>query len=209
MRAGVLQAHNFVVDYHPNNSRPIAPLLTDGSPSAIAWRVWAIVINSINRVLTRWFHAHIFDEIVKLHPAIHNVDTASPVFMETLVPRTCAAFYHANPATILGRPDITPPYAMPVGSGSFARALSLKATAAFRVAGLQRAPVNSQLCATVAPTQPACHFRHDIRGSAKHDEPTEPLPRLINQRSALHAENVQQNICPVNGRQLRLSMCEC
>lgn len=64
------------VKFYKNIFAGIVSLLHAGCPSAISFKVWAIIINAVNGMLRRWPGSHIIPKILKLFPGDYNSSTA-------------------------------------------------------------------------------------------------------------------------------------
>ena len=84
-----------------NVSTAIASLFAISGPAAIAWRVVAIIIDSVNRVCWRWTRTHVRKEVYEATPSLADLDAAPAVVLIAARRRLVAAFKHRNPRFIL------------------------------------------------------------------------------------------------------------
>lgn len=104
-------------DYNRSDVAPIVRLLNERRPAAIAWLVIAIILNTINRVRGRWFPPHIGKEVLKLLPALTNLDAAPAVILELLIGWRVASIFHRAPRAVLCRTIVV--RRMPVRPSAF------------------------------------------------------------------------------------------
>lgn len=82
----------------------VASLFTSSGPSTVLWRVRAIVVNPIDRMLGRRPRPHIGKERLEaVDPAITHRDAARAVLLEVRRRRIEAAIFQALPRVVLDR----------------------------------------------------------------------------------------------------------
>jgi hypothetical protein len=81
-----------------------APRLFDrSSPSAIFWRVWAVVINAINRVLGRRTTPHVRQEgVIRVAPSVAHMNAAASIAVIVDMARAGASGLHSLPDFVFG-----------------------------------------------------------------------------------------------------------
>lgn len=95
----------FQADIHAsvfNNYRvpSVADLLSCRGPSAVLWRVWSIVVNSVNRGVY-WAISHIGQEILKRMPTLAHGNPTTSVKRVGMIVRVFAPTSHSRPRCML------------------------------------------------------------------------------------------------------------
>lgn len=138
----------FTVEGNDLISSSIAKLFRTCGPSTIIWRIRAIVVDPIKRMLGRWSRPHVSVEVLESIPSVaNNNSTPSPV---VIVPkaRIIAALFHVSPDAVfcclvhIMRFD------------SIRRNFFLQASTAFRVSSNEVLRLNDNLCSAIAKTIP-------------------------------------------------------
>jgi hypothetical protein len=155
----------------------VGPLLSHRRPSAILWRVWAVVVNSVDGVLGRRARPHVLKERLKaVSPAVADDNAAPAVVREGLVARGVASLAHTTPCRVFG--SVPPVDRVPMCGLPSPSQLALTTSARLRGPVLERLAMALSRASTVAPTEP---FRASINRSAFHnDKATESLSGKIN-----------------------------
>jgi hypothetical protein len=84
---------------------PIHGLLLRRGPSAVLWRVWAVVVDAINRVCGSGLRAHVGVEVLEVQPSVTDRDAASPIVSVGGHARVETTRFHRCPNPILGSED--------------------------------------------------------------------------------------------------------
>lgn len=134
---------------HEPTAATIARLLVIGGPANILRSVWAVVVDPIKAVLSRWSVSNIFEERWEgVAPAFTDGDSSRAVTMERVVARIRAASEHPLPGRVfLGS-------VVAVGGVSGDSHVSGKAPAAVRHPFGQARTEYRLLCSAVTATQP-------------------------------------------------------
>ena len=153
----------------------IAGLFSSGRPSAILWRIRAVVVDAIKRVLLRWSATNVYEKrLVGLSPPIAHHNSAPAIPCEAAVTGVVASGLHSLPNLILGRGLAERALAMSLIRACltvlrFGTATRLNATTA-KVSGLSEAR-----SAAVATAQP-------LRSNLTHNgQFVETLARYVNE----------------------------
>lgn len=73
-------SHFLSVKFDQSRARPISCIFVTGRPSAIAWLIVSIIVNSINRVFSTWPWANICFKFLKaVSPLVANRDSSGTV----------------------------------------------------------------------------------------------------------------------------------
>ena len=127
---------------------PILALLAHRTPPAIARRIRAVVVNSIQRVAL-WRFPHVAEKGLKrLTPLIADQNTAASVIGVSGVVWVVAASLHSTPDMVLSS------LGHPVRMRASAQRIQLQAAAAFRMAGFQLAARGRDHRTAVTSTYP-------------------------------------------------------
>ncbi len=97
------QRHGAAVVFVVNVAATVCALVLWHAPHAVFWAVWAIVVNALNRVPSRWARTHVLNEIFKGLPTLARGDAARAVVLEIFGSRIGAAIDHAGPDSMLAR----------------------------------------------------------------------------------------------------------
>lgn len=151
----------------------IVRLLALRCPSAVAWLVMTVVVDSVKRVPLRWFRSHVLQECLKgLLPESTDLDPpASVVAILRSSPVETSAL-HRPPGTVLWRER------SPV-SLSWARPLPSIASAGNLQAPTQRSDPHVNVLSAIAEAPPVVSRLVVVL----RDEPAKPLSRKVRQRS--------------------------
>jgi hypothetical protein len=166
---GNSQGFSFVGD---KVTTPLArDLLLDGSPSAIFRGIWAIVINTINRVAFTRASSYISKKCLKgFSPTVTHEDTApAPVFVAWAV-WIVAALNHIYPGCILRG---TPPtrFTMPV----LGNCIKLKAAATAMLIHFKITTASDARFTAIALANPGGFIVDIILGSLDYKKPMKTL----------------------------------
>lgn len=199
MSAGIGQAHSFSVDIYPNSTPSIFGLFTVCGPSAIIRGIPLVVIDTLNRIASWWFHAHILKEGSKIRPSVayRNPPTAIlGIFWPGWVQ---APSQHCHPASIFAR--VAASSSMAMLSTGLSRAFYRKAPAALCESAYQARCSNRFLGSAIASAQPFNRTRQ--REHATQDyEPTKSFTSSVFEHC--HNTNVtyasRMGKCPYCGK---------
>jgi hypothetical protein len=87
--------------------RAIARLLQPRGPSAIPRRIWAIVVDAVNRMPWRWLRSHIAKKRLEaIEPFCGHVDTPRAVSTEAGILRIAATLFRRAPRDVFGCPSV-------------------------------------------------------------------------------------------------------
>lgn len=138
--------------------RLVSRLFYAGCPSAVARLVAAIVVDSVDGVLRRWFRAHVFKERRKaVSPSVAHGYPPSSVETKLVVSWVVATADHLRPRRVLRRH-------LAAGSGAMERGalyqqarpcLGVEAPARLCAPLSQRRGANDDLVSTIANAPPA------------------------------------------------------
>jgi hypothetical protein len=146
----------------------VALLLGARRPSAIIWRIGAVIVAAIYRVMTRWSAPHVGKEVfVRLAPTITHRDSAAPIRCVPIGVGVIAPLEQATPRLKLWRPSPTAGFT--VSSQHGANDFSLIATATDGPAALQQGSHDDALRPAVASAAPES-ARAIAARSSKHSQ---------------------------------------
>ena len=146
----------------------IGNLLQFGCPPAIFWAVWAVIVNSVNRVLLAWRLSHVGNKVLKRLPSIANVNPSAAILRVVHGLRVFAPVFHARPNAV----DLRTRKA--VGFWSAPLAL-LRSAPPFCIAQVR--PSANLLGTAIADTQPLCNAWRVFICPAEHKPFAKTLAR--------------------------------
>lgn len=153
----------------------IAALLGRGGPSAVLWRVGAVVINAVNRVLSGWSSAHVGDKrSVGLAPSLADGDTAATVIPIADVALVIAAGFHALPNLVLCCRSRAVALSMLTGCYAGSCSFAPYASTALGASGFQHPALSDGLTATITAAHPLNRTR--LRNPGDNHQAAESLP---------------------------------
>lgn len=168
----------------PASLATIVGLFLLGRPPAILWRVRAVVVDAVYRVLRRWAWTHIRNEgSVVVAPRIADSDAAPAIVLKDGIARVVAALFHSFPCSVLARLVGLPmsSVAAPLIRCGFA----MEATATARIASLKPASSNYYGAAAVALTAPRVMFAHCVGVGSNHQPAVSVSDSVLQHESIL------------------------
>lgn len=130
----------------------VALLLGACRPSAILWRVWAVVVDAVQRVIQGRAPSHVRQEALVACPLVAYGDASAAVILVAGKPWVCATPDHAAPRLKLWRPSASARLA--VGGEHGGDNLALITAATDSPSALQERSHHDALGSTVAPAAP-------------------------------------------------------
>jgi hypothetical protein len=146
------------------------------NPLAVVWGVWAIVVNSLNRVIGRRLAAHVQQEVFKLQPSIAYGYAAPSVAMKVWLLGVSASSQHSGPCAVFGRSRLFSPHTM--RGVRMDEEFSLKTAAAIDAAFANVPGLKFFGSAAVAPAQPSADAARPWN-VLQDDETTKPLAGYV------------------------------
>jgi hypothetical protein len=168
-------------------------------PSAVFWRIWTVIVNSIKGIIIGRALSDIVQKINKaLLPSVAHHDPPSPVISVVGIAWVLASRKHGVIRALQGMP------AESVRFCSLSREFPLQTPTAFGFPGYQVSFLNRPFCSAIASTEPAMKPPYfDRIGSVNHPSPKTFPNKFVRRRSA--------NPLPLSGvasnETSRLSLC--
>lgn len=85
-----------MTDNEQASAAPVGSLLSDRGPSAIFWRIGAVIIDAI-QTRPLWALTHVCEKILEFEPAFTNCNSATAVIFVSRLPGIEAAGFHSSP----------------------------------------------------------------------------------------------------------------
>jgi len=101
-RRPCFEHHRFAIEGDEPCAGTIAGLLTSGGPSAVFWRVVAIVVDPVDRAVC-WLGAHVCQKVFKAlrpTPSVADLNAAPTVSVEKPIGGVAASVLHSRPNAI-------------------------------------------------------------------------------------------------------------
>ena len=163
-------------------SAAIATLLQWSGPAAILWRVWAVVVDSVNGVCRGWLRSHIGQERLEaVLPSLADSDTATAPILVSLVRQPETTRLQVAPCVIFGRSAVVTA-AMAVLDVQFALVVAVIATATLRSSVPQVGTLDGRSITTIAHALPVGTSALDIGVSGENSQAPETTTHHLNQR---------------------------
>lgn len=159
-------SHGFTIERQYMVDTCVVALFGNSRPSTILRRVWAIVVNAVER-MPLWTHAHVIEKILKrFTPAVANFNASVAVILEAYIVRVVTSAEHLIVRSPHGMIRQT------VRHFQLGCKLFLQAPAAFRSTFNQMALGNGFFCTALAPTQPEMSAMRDVTGIGNNSPST-------------------------------------
>lgn len=153
-----------------SHSARVAALRERRGPTHILWRVVAIAINAIDRMLLGWTRSDIAKKrLERTRPLFANTDASAAISVEAVVTRIIAALLHGLPDFVFGR------LCQSVCSLSSSDLFATKAAARPTPPSQQIVLDDDLLCAAVTLTQPSADRSRRLADEFKGDKSTETV----------------------------------
>jgi hypothetical protein len=131
----------------------IIALFTFCNPATILFRIWAIIVDAIQRMLWGRAWPHVGVELSKrLTPCGTNGNPPSPVMFKVFPGRHIASLFHVGPDTVFGKA----PHAMSASPGH--TEIFHQASTTASVTSSQAMGFGNESGSAFTPTQPVCSF---------------------------------------------------
>ena len=144
------------VMFKKNYAALIPLLFFRGSPRAVIWRIWSVIVFAINRVSFAWRDTHVCKKVFKRTPSLANKNSA-PAIVRIVSARLIFAplTHHVPSVVLLGAAPVVRPTTLPMFDVGFAGSFLLKTPARLRVSRPKFASSDNALSSARTVTFPS------------------------------------------------------
>lgn len=101
------EAHCLAVECQKATVLLLSRLFFQRRPDAITWTVSEVVVDAMQRKVSRWTRTHVIEKLLKLMPSLADLDASAAVVFPAFISAVLAALPHAQPRVMFRRIRLT------------------------------------------------------------------------------------------------------